>query len=160
MSEPFVSFESSVNAYKDWLKTDDNILYEFSRINLPGSLTTCLTLFNKNVIPIKKLVNDIGDLKDVINTDTKNFFLYDDSNFILDTFFTELNKSVQAYGIIATFYNNNTKKLITLKNRLKFSILSNTEREFLALQIEDILTLHRVETEDSKVTNFCILGIR
>ena len=54
-------------------------------------------------------------------------------------------------------YNNSNKRLITSKNILKFNVLLNTEREFLTLQIEDILTPKKIETTDSKMKYFSIL---
>ena len=76
-------------------------------------------MFHKNVLPIKKLVKDIGDLNDLTIKETKNFFLYDDSNLIAHAFFTELNKKVQCYGYISLLYNNSNKQLVNSKNRLK-----------------------------------------
>ena len=80
------------------------------------------------MLPIKKLVKDIGDLNNLTIKETKNFFLYDDSNLISNTFFTELNKKMQTYGYISLLYNNSDKRLITLKNRLKFNALVDIEK--------------------------------
>ena len=63
-------------------------------------MTECETLFDKNVLPIKKLVKDIGNLDSLVIKETKYFFLYDDSNSITNTFFTEVNKKLQPYGLI------------------------------------------------------------
>ena len=71
--------------------------------------------------------------------ETKNFFLYDDSNLITNTFFTEVNKKLQPYGLISLEYNSNNKNLINSKNRLKFNILRNIQKEYLTLQLQDIL---------------------
>ena len=69
-------------------------------------------MFDKNVLPIKKLVKDIGDLNNISFKGTKNFFLYDDSNLIINTFFTELNKKIQCYGYISLQESGDDKKLI------------------------------------------------
>ena len=106
-------------------------------------------MFDKNVLPVKKLVKDIGDLNDLTFKEAKNFFLYDDSNFISNTFFTELNKKIQCYGFISLLYNNSDKKLVNSKSRLKFNILKNIEKEFLTTQLEDILAPKKIETTDS-----------
>ena len=53
-------------------------------------------------------------------------------------------------------YSSN-KRLIPSKNRLKFDVLVDTEREFLTLQLEDLLTPKKIETTDSKIHNFSIL---
>ena len=96
--------------------------------------------FDKNVLPIKKLVKDIGDLNNLTIKETKSIFLYDDSNLTSNTFFTELNKKIQCYGYISLLYNYSDEQLVNSKNRLKFNILVNIEKVFLTLQLEDILT--------------------
>ena len=69
----------------------------------------------------------------------KKKFLYDDSSIITHTFFTEVNKKIQSYGLISLEYDKTTANLINSKNRSKFNILNNIEREFITLQLEDIL---------------------
>ena len=59
---------------------------------------------------------------------------------ISNTFFTELNKKIQCYGYISLLYNNSDKHLVNSKNRLNFNVLINDQREYLTLQLEDILT--------------------
>ena len=44
---------------------------------------------------------------------------------------------------VVTLYNSD-KQLVNSKNRLKFNILRNIEKEFLTLQLEDILTPKKV----------------
>ena len=117
-------------------------------------MTECEKLFDKNVSPIKKLFKDIGDLDNLVIKETKNFFLYDDSNLITNTFFTEVNKKLKPYGLISLEYNSNNKNLINSKNRLKFNILRNIQKEYLTLLLEDILTPKTIETVDSKNYNF------
>ena len=55
------------------------------------------------------------------------------------TFFTEVNKKIQSYGLISLEYDKTTANLINSKNRLKFNILNNYQKEFITLQLEDIL---------------------
>ena len=128
------------NEYSKWFKNDYNVFYSTSLVDIPEPLTKCEELFDKNVLPIKKLVKDIGDLNNLTIKETKNFFLYDDGNLISNTFFTELNKKIQAYGYISLLYNNSNERLITSRNRLKFNVLVDTERELLTLQLEGMLT--------------------
>ena len=85
-------------------------------------------MFDKNVLPIEKLVKDIGDLNNLTIKETENLFLYDDSNLISNTFFIEFNKKIQCHGFISSLYNNSDKQLINSKNRLKFNILRNIEK--------------------------------
>ena len=98
---------------------------------------------------IKKLVKDIDNLNNLTIKETKSFFLYDNSNLISNTFFTELNKKIQACGYILLLYNDRDEQLITLKNRLKFNILVDIEKEFITLHSEDILMPKKIETTDS-----------
>ena len=41
---------------------------------------------------------------------------------------------------------------------MHFKIKYNISKEFITLQLEDILTPNKIETEDSKITNFSILS--
>ena len=132
------------------------MFYKTSVVDIPESITECEKLFDK-ILPIKKLVKDIGDLDSLFMKETKSFFLYYDSNLITYTFFTEVNKKFQPYRLISLEYNSNNKNLINSKNRLKFNILRNIRKEYLTLQLEDILTPKKIETVDSKITNFSIL---
>ena len=50
--------------------------------------------------------------------------------------------------------------LINSTNRLKFNILNNIQKEFISLQLEDILNPKKIETLDSKITNFSIILIK
>ena len=91
-------------------------------IKSAGSLENAKKLFNKNVIPIKRLVEKIGDLSR-ITVQQKNFFLYNESNYINHTFYTELSKKVQTYGVIsAPAIGIKTAHLITPTTSLKFRI--------------------------------------
>ena len=121
-------FLISYNSYSKWFKNDYNVLYSISLINIPETLTQCKKLFDKNVLPIEKLVKDIGDLNNLTIKETENLFLYDDSNLISNTFFIEFNKKIQCHGFISSLYNNSDKQLIKSKNRLKFNILRNIEK--------------------------------
>ena len=117
--EPMMNFFTSNNSYSKWFKNDYNVLYSTSLIDIPEPLTQCEKLFDKNVLPIKKLVKDIGELDNLTIKETKNFFLYDDSNLISNTFFTELNKKIQGYGFISLLYNNSNKQLVNSKKQIE-----------------------------------------
>ena len=60
--------------YKKWFKTSYSIFGEPSLVNTPEPIRQCEKLFDKNVLPIKKLVKDIGDLNNITIKETKNFF--------------------------------------------------------------------------------------
>ena len=74
--------------YNDWLTTLTGILFNYVFKDIPQPLTECEKLLHENVLKIKKLEKDIGDLNDIIFKETKHFYLYDDSDFISNTFFT------------------------------------------------------------------------
>ena len=46
-----------------------------------------------------------------------------------------------------------------MKNKLRFKIDNNIKKEFITLQLEDILVPKKIETEDSKITNISISSI-
>ena len=102
---------------------------------IPKPLKYYEALFDKDVLEIKQLVKDIGDLKNLIHKEQKKFILYDDSNIISDTFFTELNKNIPSYGLISLHYDCNNEKLINWKNKLRFKINKNIKKEFITLQL-------------------------
>ena len=91
------------NEYSKWFKNDYNVFYSTSLVDIPEPLTKCEKLFDKNVLPVKKLVKDIGNLNNLTIKETKDFFLYDDVNLISNTFFTEFNKKIQALVIFRYF---------------------------------------------------------
>ena len=72
--QPMMNFFISVNSNSKWFKNDYNLLYSTSLINIPEPLTQCGKLFDKNVLPIKKLVKDIGDSNNFTIKETKIFF--------------------------------------------------------------------------------------
>ena len=74
--------------------------------------------------------------------------MYDDSNIISNTFFTELNKNIQSYGRISLRHDYNNEKVINWKNKLFLKRNQNIKKEYLTLQLEDTLTPKKIETED------------
>ena len=92
----------------------------------------------------------------------KIFFLYDESNYVNQTFYTELNKKLQIYGIISTSATGieSTTKLARPENSLKFNVVNDTYIDHIALQLEDIKNPGKIETKAAKVTNFLILSTK
>ena len=109
---------------------------------------------------MKKLVKEIGDIRKIVYKEHKIFFLHDDSNIIDHTFFTELNKRVQYYGLISLVFNKNNKELITPKNLLKFNTKHNTKQEKITLQLQNVLNPNKIVTVDSKIHYFSILTMK
>ena len=80
----------------------------------------------------------------------KNCFLYDDLTYFLQN----LIKKIQSYGIISLEYSKDNKSLINSKNRLKFNFFNNIRKEYLTLQLEDILTLKKLKQLIQKLQLF------
>ena len=102
-------------------------------------------MFDKDALEIKQLLKDIGDLITLIHREqNKNFYL-------MIVTLSVIHFSLQ------DDYNN--EKVINWKNKLRFKINHNMRKEFITLQLGDILTPKKIETEDSKVTNISILSL-
>ena len=73
----------------------------------------------------------------------------------LHTHFSQkLIKKIQSYGLISLEYDKTTASLINARNRMKFNFFKNCQKNFITLQLEDILNPKKTETLDSKITNF------
>ena len=87
--------------------------------------------------------------------------MYDENNYINQTFYTELNKKLQIYWIISTSAIGivSTTKLVRIENSLKFNVVVNDKyMDHIVLQLEDIRKPGKIETKDAKVTIFLILS--
>ena len=114
----FLSFECSNDKYKDWLNTNEGIFFFDLYKDIPDKIE-CEKLFDKNVLEIKKLVEDIGVLKEDVENEQLNLVLYDDSNLIEETFVQRVNKHLKLYGFISVpFANKKGNNLISLSNLL------------------------------------------
>ena len=83
----------------------------------------------------------------------------DESNYINHTFYTELNKKLQIYGLILTAaIGIKTTNLIRPENCWKFRVLYNKYMDRIVLQLDDIRKPGKIETKDAKVTIFKILS--
>ena len=70
-------FEHPRKKYRNWLNTDNKI-FEKSYINkIPKLLKYCKELLDANVLVIKKVVKDIGDLTSIVHKERKK---YDDDS--------------------------------------------------------------------------------
>ena len=69
-----ISLKISNPIYRKWFKTSFSIFAEPSVVNIPEPISQCEKLFDKNVLSIKKLVKDIGNLNIITIKETKNFF--------------------------------------------------------------------------------------
>ena len=128
---PVIGFQAVSQAtqkHKGWLGTDNRIFMKPHIRKIPKPLTDCEKLFDKDVLEIKQLVKDIGDLNNLIHKEQKHFILYDESDFVKETFFTELNKNIPSYEILSLHYDYNKKTLINWKNKSGFNINKNIKK--------------------------------
>ena len=89
----------------------------------------------------------------------KKIFLYDESNYINHTFYTELNKKFQVYGLILTHgIGIKSSELVTPQTSLKFNVLEDKYKEKIVLTLEDIRRKQKLNVKDKKITNFAILA--
>ena len=76
--------------------------------------------------------------------DQRNYFLYDISNIINRTFYTELNRKVQTYGMINTAPAGiKSTHMVTPKKSLKFNVQKEEYRENVVIQLERITSENR-----------------
>ena len=113
----FMRFEVSNKKYKDWLNTDWGIFFNLSILDISETLVKCEELFDKNVLEIKKLVSDIGDLKATVAKKQLNLVLYDDSNIIEPIYAQRFNKHLQIYAFILVPYKGVSYELVNSKNQ-------------------------------------------
>ena len=85
--------------------------------------------------------------------------MYNESNYINHTSYTELNKKLQIYDLILTSPIAGIKisNLIRPESSLKFWVMHNKFMDHIVLQLEDIRKPGKIEKKDAKVTNFSIL---
>ena len=64
--------------------------------------------------------------------------MLDESNYIIHTFYTELNKKLQIYGLLLTSaIGIKTTNLIRPENSLKFRVFYNKHMDHIVLQLEE-----------------------
>ena len=107
-----MKFVCSNTKYKDYLDSNNGIFYFDSYRDLPDDLQECEKLFDKDVFEKKKLVQDIGSIKEVTKDEQLNLSLYDDSNLIEETFIERFHKHLQLYGFISIPFANAKKTIL------------------------------------------------
>ena len=155
-----MKFVSENVKYKDYLDSNDGVFFFESLKDLPADLDDCEKLFDKDVLEIKKLVNDIGLLKEITEYEQLNLGLYDDDNIIDETFIQRLNKRIQIYGFISIpFVQNKKNHLVTLKNLLPFHVKNNIQKERLTFQLAYLEKEDKILTSDQKIHNLSIVCV-
>ena len=156
----FMKFICENSKYKDYLDSNNRIFYFDSYKDLPGDLDDCEKLFDKNVLEIKKLVNDIGQLKEITEYEQLNLAPYDDSSIIEETFVQRFNKQIQLYGFISIpFAHTKKNNLISLKNLLPFRVNKDVQKENLSFELGYLEKEDDISTTDKKIHNLLIVCI-
>ena len=106
------------------------------------------------------MVEKIADLSKLM-LEQKNYFLHNDSNIINHTFYRELNRKVQTYGLISTApAGTRLMHMVTPQKSLKFKVQNEEYKENIIIQLKRITNQEPVKVKDDKVTNFSILATR
>ena len=156
----FMKFVCSKSKYEDYLNSNNGIFYFDSYKNLPNDLAECEKLFDEEVLKIKKIVGDIGELKEITDNEQLNLTLYDDSNIIEETFIQRFNKHLQLYGFISIpFANTKKSNLITLNNLLPFRVKQDIQKENLTFELSYLEKTDQIATSDKKIHNLSIACI-
>ena len=95
------NFFISSNEYKYWLTMPYGIIFHPVLKDIPHPISACRKLFDKNVLPIKKLVEDIGDLNNLTIKETKNFFYMTIVIWLAIHFLQNL---IRKYSVTVTFH--------------------------------------------------------
>ena len=74
-TSPIIGFSISNPTNKKLFKMGFTIFDELTTVDLPELISECEKLFDKNVLPIKKLVKDIGNLDNLTIKETNFFYM-------------------------------------------------------------------------------------
>ena len=154
----FMSFVCS--KYENYLNSNNGIFYFDSYKDLPDDLAECEKLFDEEVLKIKKLVRDIGEINELTEDEQLNLILYDDTNTIEETFIQRFNKQLQLYGFISIpFANTKKNNFLTLKNLLPFRVKRDIQKENITFELSYLEREDQIATNDSKIHNLSIVCI-
>ena len=157
IKEHFMKFICSNTKYID---SNNGIFYFDSYRDLPDNWKECEKLFDKDVLEIKKLVQDIGALNEVREDEQLNLALYDDSNLIEETYIQRFNKHLQLYGFVSIpFANTKKNNVISLSNLLPFGVKRTVQKESLILELSYLEKTDQITTSDKKIHNFSIVSV-
>ena len=155
-------FKSKDCTYDKWFSLSYDIFnaIRYKSLSSLGGLDEAIKLLDKNMISIKNLVEKIDDLSK-LTIEQKNYFLYDDSNIISHTFYTELNRKVQTYQLISTAaLGIRSTNMITPKKSFKINVQNEEYKENIVIQLERLTKEESIKVKDDKVSNFSILATR
>ena len=156
----FLQFIYPKSKYEKYLTSNSGIFYFDSYIDLPVDLAECEKVYDEDVLKIKKLVNDIGNIKELTEDEQLNLILYDDSNIIEETFIQRFNKQWQLYGFISVpFLNLKKNNLINLQNLLPFRVKRDIQKENITFELSYLEKEDTIATDDNKIHNLSIVNI-
>ena len=157
----YFAVQTTQSKYRTLFETNSSILNAKQETDITSAEQSLLEAsLSKNVNEIKELIKKIGDdKKKPKNILQRNFFLYDNSNFIKHTLLTEINKKVQLYGEIevGVFNKDDLVRLVKPSSALKFNIIKSAYKENLQFQLEDIREKKKIKIRDNKIHNITIL---
>ena len=67
---------------KPMVKIKQTYFQQTNLSNIAETIKKAEEIFYKNVLSVKKLMKEIGDIKEIVHKEQKIFFLHDDSNII------------------------------------------------------------------------------
>ena len=152
-----VTVKTSNNKNKDFFKSNGDIFFKTSVIDLPKTLDETEEIFDEKVLEIKKLVKDIGKVN-FDSIEQLNLSLYDRSNLIKETYFQRLNKHIQIYGI-TILKRKDEGRILTIKNPILFKTNRNVFKNELLFDLSYLEDEKIVKTIDDKIHNISILAI-
>ena len=114
----FQAISPKIKKYKEWLGTDNRIFMKPYIKKIPKTLKFCEELFDEDVLTIKQLVKDIGDLNNLIHK--KKLFYMTIVTLSVTHFLLNLIKILNL--TITLQYDYNKKNLKNWKNKLSFKI--------------------------------------
>ena len=156
----FLKFVCSKSKYENYLNSNNGIFYFDSYKDLPDGLAECEKLFDEEVLKIKKLVGNIGEINELTEDEQLNLILYDDSIIIEETFIQRFNKQLQLYGFFSIpFANTKKNNLITLKNLLPFRVKRDIQKENITFELSYLEKEDQIATNDNKIHNLSIVCI-
>ena len=156
--------EAEHNKYSVLFNTPDKTILNGDAVKLINKAehTAIKDVLSKNVKEIKELIDKIGKGSQFdISFVRRNFFIYDDSNFINNTLITEINKKIQVYGqvVVDTTALNTRNNIIKPTEPLKFASNKLAYKDKIVLQIEDIREKKKIKTYDHKIKNITIVSV-
>ena len=156
----FMKFVCENKKYKDIFNTNSEIFFYDSEKTLPTTADECEKLFDKDVLEIKKLVNDIGQPKEIPEYEQINLGLYDESAIIEETYIQRINRQIQLYGLISIpFAHTKKSHLVSLKNLLPFRVSFDVEKNNIIFGLSYLEEKKKIITNDKKIHNLSIICV-